>query len=395
MGRTMEFESLAAQLRARKENLLRRWCDRVRNEHPGAQREQLEGRELLDHLPSLYDRLVQCLCEQDSPGLEHEGEEHGAQRRAHGYSVAEILDEIRIFRHELMFEMEDLQHSDRVLSPLQWSQARLRMIDLIDRSASTSVDRYARDTGRERDEAYAELQRHNIRLIAADARKDRFLTILSHELRNPLAAIVTATDMLELIGPDNSIISRSRGIIQRQAKHLVQLVDELLDVGRIAYGKIELRRQIVPFQDSVQLVVESTRPSIEGNQVSLQVEMPSQPLPVHADPRRLTQIVLNLVGNAQKFTPAGGQIHIRLSEENGQAVLRVRDTGIGISAEMLPKIFDLFTQADTSMRRQSGGLGIGLTLAKSLVEMHNGHITARSDGLGHGAELEVALPICR
>ncbi|HYD47053.1 MAG TPA: sensor histidine kinase [Terriglobales bacterium] len=389
----MQFEALAEFLRAHAARILEDWCRVVRAESAPAYRHDLHGDELLDHLPSLLLILANNLCSDESPQLRKDGEEHGAQRRGHGYTVAEILEEMQVFRQVLMAAVEKFQIANSQIDPIEMAHARLRLVDLIDLSSGASIDRYARDAEAERDAAYAQIELRNQQLTAANEHKDRFLTVLSHELRNPLSAIIAAADTIERMVPADAMIAKPRAIIQRQARHVAHLVDELLDVSRIAYGKIELRPQLVPLQDPIKFAVESTRAEIEANGIKLQVDLPAEPLYVHGDPKRLTQVVSNLLTNARKFTPANGCIKVRLAVEKHQATLRVRDTGIGISAEMLPRIFELFTQADTSLRRRSAGLGIGLTLAKNLIEMQGGHISAHSDGLGQGAEFTICLPL--
>jgi signal transduction histidine kinase len=217
--------------------------------------------------------------------------------------------------------------------------------------------------------------------------------MLAHELRNPLGAVANASYLLEQIGPADPRMERPVAIIRRQIHHLVRMVDDLLDVSRITRGKVELRRQPLDLGDVLRHAFETARPLAEAKDQALHAELPPHPLLMEGDATRLEQVFSNLLRNAVKFTPAGGRIDLSAQDGRGEAVVRVRDDGIGISPELLPSIFDLFTQGEQSLDRSSGGLGIGLTLVRSLVEMHGGRVEAHSDGLGRGSELEVRLPL--
>jgi signal transduction histidine kinase/DNA-binding response OmpR family regulator len=228
-------------------------------------------------------------------------------------------------------------------------------------------------------------------LELADQQKNEFLSMLAHELRNPLAPIRTAVDVLGLRGPDPEEVMRARDIIDRQLGHLVRLVDDLLDVSRITGGKIRLDHEDVDVASVVRAAVETSRPLIETGGHRLTVSLPENPVCVSCDRVRLSQVLANLLNNAAKYTPAGGTISISAAREGREAVFRVRDNGIGIPKEMLAKVFDLFTQVDRSLDRSQGGLGIGLTLARRLVEMHGGTLEALSEGTGRGSEFVVRL----
>ena len=230
---------------------------------------------------------------------------------------------------------------------------------------------------------------------AANRAKDEFLALLAHELRNPLAPIVTAAALLRRPGPAPALVQRSAGIVERQARNLARLLDDLLDVSRITRGRIELRWQTVAVADAVGRAVEAVRPLVDERQHTLTVAVPPTPLVVEADPTRLEQIIVNVLNNAVKYTPAGGRIHVEAAEQAGQVVLRVRDSGVGISAEMLPRIFDLFAQGDQSLAHSSGGLGVGLTLVRRLVELHGGRVQVNSEGPGLGSEFTIQLPLSR
>lgn len=230
------------------------------------------------------------------------------------------------------------------------------------------------------------------RLRDADRRKDEFLAMLSHELRNPLAAIGYALPLLRP-GAAHDDADAAFETAERQVRHLARLVDDLLDVSRITTGKIELRREPVDVVAAAARVVEALSAAAEARGHRLSAELPDRPAWVDADVTRLEQVVSNLLNNAVKYTPDGGRIQLIVETEDDEVLIRVRDGGIGISPEMLPKVFDLFAQVDGSLDRSQGGLGIGLTLVRSLVELHGGVVTAASEGVGRGCEFAVRLPL--
>jgi PAS domain S-box-containing protein len=228
-----------------------------------------------------------------------------------------------------------------------------------------------------------------------DRRKDEFLAILAHELRNPLAPIVNSIQILKIPTADSVKLQNAREMMERQVHHLVRLVDDLLDVSRVMRGKIELHRERLELATVVARAVETAQPLIEAQNHRLEITMPSESLLLHADPVRLSQALGNLLTNSAKYTNANGRIELIAQQEGDQAVLRVRDNGIGIDLEMLSHIFDLFVQADHSSTKTHGGLGIGLTLVRSLIEMHGGSVQAHSAGVGLGSEFVVYLPLAK
>jgi PAS domain S-box-containing protein len=224
---------------------------------------------------------------------------------------------------------------------------------------------------------------------AASRTKDQFLAILGHELRNPLAPILTALQLMTLRGEGAAL--KERTVIDRQVRHLVRLVDDLLDVSRIARGKIELRQQMIELSDIVNLAVESASPLLEQRHHRLTVDVPGGLL-LRGDATRLTQVVANVLSNAAKYTEPRGVIAIAARQDGASLELRVTDSGIGISAEMMPHVFEMFAQERQALDRSHGGLGLGLTIVKSLVDLHHGTIEARSEGVGHGSEFVIRLP---
>lgn len=229
-------------------------------------------------------------------------------------------------------------------------------------------------------------------LQQADRRKDEFLSMLSHELRNPLAPIYNAVRILAVRGHQPEEVKRLREMIERQLGQLVRLVDDLLDISRITRGKIQLRKAPVDLAQAVSMAVEISRPLMEERGHELTVTLPETPLRVYADAMRLAQVLSNLLNNAAKYTETPGRIDLIAEQIEGEVCLRVRDTGIGIAPEMLPRVFDLFLQAESSPDRSQGGLGVGLTLVRQLVELHGGTVEARSKGLGRGTEMVARLP---
>lgn len=230
-------------------------------------------------------------------------------------------------------------------------------------------------------------------LRVADRRKDEFLAMLAHELRNPLSPIVAALEVLRQRGPDDALLQHNLDIAGRQLKQLTRLVDDLLDISRITLGKIELRKEPVLLAGVVEQAVETSRPLMAERRHTFQVSLPPDPLWVEADTVRLVQVIANLLNNAAKYTEPGGTVALTVGRDRSEALVRVRDTGRGIPVEFLPRLFTPFIQADTSLDRSYGGLGIGLTLAKRLVTMHGGTLDASSEGRGCGSEFQVRLPL--
>jgi PAS domain S-box-containing protein len=229
-------------------------------------------------------------------------------------------------------------------------------------------------------------------LRESDRRRNEFLAMLGHELRNPLAPIRNAVKVMRRLDPADPKHQWARDVIDRQVDHLARLVDDLLDVSRIIRGKIALHEAPVDLIGIVDQALETARPFIDAHYHELEVSMPDNPLRVEGDSVRLTQVVSNLLNNAAKYTPNGGRIWLGVAREDGEAVIRVRDTGEGIAQPLLSQIFDPFTQAERTLDRSQGGLGIGLTIVKELVELHGGWIEAKSEGPGKGSEFTVWLP---
>ncbi len=253
-------------------------------------------------------------------------------------------------------------------------------------------------TGVVRDITESKRQANELRQLAADLseadrRKDEFLATLAHELRNPLAPIRNGLQLMKLASGQAATVEQTRSMMERQLTQLVRLVDDLMDVSRISRDKLELRKGRVPLAAVLNSAVETSRPLIEQMGHELTVTLPKQPLIVDADMTRLAQVFLNLLNNAAKYCDRGGHIQLNVERQGSDVVVTVKDTGIGIAADQLPRIFEIFTQVDRSLEKSQGGLGIGLTLVKRLVEMHGGSVEARSEGVGKGSEFVVRLPV--
>src|SRR5262249_47644771 len=244
----------------------------------------------------------------------------------------------------------------------------------------------------ERERLEQEVRRQLEELVLADRHKNEFLAMLAHELRNPMAPLRNALHLLKMPGTDSEIAREARDVMERQGKHPVRMVDDLLDISRIVCGRIELRRESVKLQEVVERAVELAQPVIDAQGHELIVTRPAQPVWLNADCVRLAQVISNLLTNAAKYTEKAGRILLTGGCEDGLAVVRVRDNGIGITPELLPHIFELFVQGDQSLERTQGGLGIGLTLVRRIVELHGGSVTASSAGPGQGSEFVVRLP---
>ncbi len=251
----------------------------------------------------------------------------------------------------------------------------------------TNLDVTARKT------AEIQLRQLAADLSSADRRKDEFLATLAHELRNPLAPIRNGLELIKLAGGQPATIEKVRAMMERQLSQMVRLIDDLMDVSRFSLNKLELHKVNLPLLTVLNSAVETSRPLIDQMNHQLTVTLPEQPLIVDADMTRLAQVFMNLLNNAAKYSDRGGHIQLHVERQGSDAVVTVKDTGIGIAAEQLPRIFEIFTQVDASLEKSQGGLGIGLTLVKRLVELHGGSIQAHSDGPGRGSAFIVRLPI--
>jgi PAS domain S-box-containing protein len=302
----------------------------------------------------------------------------------------ELLDTIRAGRRVEHYETERVRkdgrriHVSLTVSPIRDADGRIVGASKIARDVSAR-----RELEAQRDELLGIAQRARAEAETASRTKDEFLAMLSHELRNPLAALRNAVYSARL---DGGRRERALAIASRQTEQLGRLVDDLLDLSRIARGRIRLNRQRVSFGEIVERALETVRPFIDERGHLLSVSPSPDPVEVEGDPARLEQVVVNLLLNAARYTNPGGRIALTLERLGGEAVLRVRDDGTGIAPDVLPRIFDLFVQAGRDQQRAVGGLGIGLAVVRDLVALHGGRVEAHSEGLGRGAEFSVHLP---
>ncbi|HET9595894.1 MAG TPA: ATP-binding protein [Anaeromyxobacteraceae bacterium] len=307
---------------------------------------------------------------------------------AHEYDRLAALPDGELVEYEYR-----MRHAD---GSWRWVRSRDRVFSRTPDGEPELVLGVARDvtervrSDRERDELLAREQQARRQAEEASRAKDEFLAMLGHELRNPISPMLTALNLMRLRGGD--AFARERTIVERQVKHLVRLVDDLLDVSRITRGKVELKREVLELGEVVATAIEMASPLLEARRHHVDVQVPPAGLLVEGDPDRLAQIVANLLTNAAKYTEPGGCVAVRAGREGGELVLRVKDSGMGVPPDLLPRIFDLFVQGQRALDRSQGGLGLGLTIVRSLVEMHGGRVRAESDGPGRGSTFTVRLP---
>ena len=261
--------------------------------------------------------------------------------------------------------------------------SHLKLLEMATHIAKIAIERHQADEV---------LKEQAAQLFEANQRKDEFIALLAHELRNPMAPIVTALELIRLRGDDQATVAKYRAMMERQIRHLTRLVDDLLDISRITRGKIELKRERCSVDALVTRGVEQVTALMQQQRHRLHLALPQEPLEIDADPIRMAQVVANLLNNAAKYSPQGSHIYVSAVREGDMATIRVRDTGIGMTRETMSRAFELFAQADRSSGRTQGGLGIGLTLVRRIVEMHGGEVETASAGLSKGSELTVRLP---
>jgi signal transduction histidine kinase/ActR/RegA family two-component response regulator len=378
--------------------IIERWSRRAVQEQPNAQR--VHHAVLVDHLHDFLWTLGHSLMESEaSRNGQHclPATEHGEQRWETGWSLAEVVRDYQILRLAILDFLEE-----NLSRPLGYREV-LAIGLALDEAIAASVVMYVKgreqfnreveDRRADEDRRIQErLQEQAKALQEADRRKNEFLAMLAHELRNPLAPIRNAVEILRVQAATEAQVQWARGVIERQAQQLTHIVDDLLDISRIARGKIHLQKELVDLVAVMDRAVETARPFIDGRMHKLTITLPDKPLWLDVDPARMTQVGVNLLINAAKFTDEGGQIWLIVEQEQSEAVIKVRDTGLGISAELLPLIFEPFIQGDSSNDGKAGGLGIGLSLVRSLVELHGGNVQAFSDGPRRGSEFVVRLP---
>ena len=301
-------------------------------------------------------------------------------------SKVSVLVELYCKRKELQLANVRLSEANIALQ-----EEKTRELEIVNRSLQHANAELAA-ANRSLQSEIAERARAEHALKEADRHKDEFLAMLAHELRNPLAPIHNAIELMRLKPLEDPQLTWAQDVIARQLTYLTRLVDDLLDVSRITRGKINLARQVVELESLISRAVETVHPLFDEHRHQLTLELPEPGVHVFGDPTRLTQAIANVLGNAAKYTDAGGQISLTTVVREGDVEIRIRDNGIGIRPELLPHVFELFTQIDRQDGRAQGGLGIGLALVQRLVQMHQGEVTAVSEGPGKGSEFVIRLP---
>jgi signal transduction histidine kinase/CheY-like chemotaxis protein len=365
--------------------ILSRWRDQVRRDPDnGSLMHDLDDQELEDHLPALTDKVIKALRSEPTEGLEDDAAKHGRQRRALGFPVVSLLRELQIFRRVLTNMVQEIIGETVTAEDIE--RGRNLIIDTVDRSMNVSIMQYTLGAEEERNSARGEANELH-------GQRDRFLATLSHELRNQVSPILLGVQLLKQLKPADERRTVVIDRIERQARHQAILIDDLLDISRFRYGKLELKRENLDLRVPVQHAVETLQNEFVAKRLKLEIDLPPAPMFASADQTRIAQVVINLLSNSLKFTPTGGTVSVALSEQEGSAVLTVRDTGIGIDSEVLPHLFTMFFQPNDPPRGARTGLGVGLAVANVLVDLHGGTIEAHSEGEGQGAEFTVSLPL--
>jgi signal transduction histidine kinase/CheY-like chemotaxis protein len=367
-------------------SIVERWVHRVMEEQPNAKR--VHDEVLRDSVPKLLQAMGHALKTGGDPEPAYKAEapqEHGEQRWDTGWSLTELVRDYQILRLVILEYLEEV-----LARPLRYREGMAVGV-FIDDAVAASIVAYV--TGRDADMRQLDDARTEA-LQDANRRKDEFIAALAHELRNPLAPLVNSIRVLQLlVDAENPAELDAIEVIDRQARQLTRLVDDLLDLARIAEGRLELRKTHLDLTTVLEQAVQTSSPLLEARGHQLTVGPSPVPLVLEADPARLIQVFANLLNNAAKYTDRGGRLWLSATREGNEAVIRVRDNGIGIPPEMISRVFDMFVQADTTRPRSHDGLGIGLTLVRRLTELHGGTVSVHSAGVGQGCEFVVRLPL--
>jgi signal transduction histidine kinase/ActR/RegA family two-component response regulator len=380
--RTEQHVAIGEVIERSAQEIIALWAERVKAEQPNARR--VHHSVLVDHLPNFLAQLGRSLATagDDSAGPRREAAEHGDQRWDNGWSITEVVRDYQILRMVLTDFLE--KSLGRRLSVREVLVSNVAIDDAVAEAvaafvASQTTPGTAVNTTRNQ---------------ALDLLLN-VLGVVGHEIRNSLGPLANSLEILRLAGSDPAQIEQTRQIMARQLQVLSRLVEDLMDLPRLARGKMSLVRQRLDLARLVQACAQDRRRGLEAAGLTLNLDVPAEPVWVMGDETRLTQALGNLLGNAKKFTDGGGTVAIRLVvAPNRRAVISIRDSGAGIALEFLPKVFEAYTQADQSLNRSRSGLGLGLALVKGVVELHGGSIAATSEGPGKGATFTVELPLC-
>lgn len=388
--RAQRHSLLAEAIRRESAAIISRWADRALAEQ--GDRERVHHAELIDHLPQFLEDLSRSLEEsRDESSRDRWAREHGQQRWQSGWSLPDLVRDYQILQIVLLEHLED--SLGRPLSSREFMAIGVALDDAI----ATSVSTFVGETEQRHRLSSEALREQTQRLKELDRRKNEFLAVLGHELRNPLGPIKTALDLMSL-APDAETIAWSRDVLNRQVDQMMRLVDDLLDFSRLSQGKLNLQRDRVDFACVVREAASDLRAVFEQSELTLDCQVNGEPVWIEGDAIRLRQVVTNLLLNARKFTDPRGLVTVRLATDGSAgtdrtATLRIRDTGIGIEPELLPRIFETFTQGRAGLEDGRSGLGLGLALVKQLLDHHSGEVSAASDGPGRGSEFVVRLPV--
>lgn len=381
-----------AFLREHRDDIMREWEARVASE---AQEIKLTGSALRNHLPELLDELADWMQSAEAAGtsrMRAAAARHAAQRLDHSFQLTQLVHEYRLLRATILHLLLGGEAAAQTRGDVGMAGRVVELARLnagLDFAITDAVESFVE----ERERRLAEIRDQATMLRELDRRKSEFLAVLSHELRNPLTPIRNSLFLLDRAAPGSEQADRAKSVLLRQTEHLSKLVDELLDITRISRDKVELHREILDARNIVRLACDDHRSLFEQHQIDLRFDDLARPAWTNADPNRLSQVVGNLLQNAAKFTPPGGRVVVSLSLATPDVEIRVRDTGIGMEARDLERVFEPFAQVENTLARTHGGLGLGLALVKGLVNMHGGRVSALSEGLGHGCEIVVALPL--
>ncbi|HEX4589692.1 MAG TPA: HAMP domain-containing sensor histidine kinase, partial [Gemmataceae bacterium] len=361
-------------------SIITRWSERAKVEQPTAQR--VHHKVLVDHLPAFLAKLGRSLATAGDTSQSHQQEaaEHGDQRWDIGWSITEVVRDYQILRIVLAEFLEEAL--ERRLD----TQESLVLNVAIDDAIAAAVAAFAAS------QTTLGTAANTTRSEAVDLLLN-VLGVVGHELRNPLAPLTNSLEILRMTGSDPVQVEKTRQMMGRQLVVLRRLVEDLMDLPRLARGKMSLVQERIDLSRLVANCAEDRRKGLEAANLTLVVDVPITPVWTVGDEARLTQVFGNLIGNAQKFTDRGGSVTVRLAAGRGRAMVLVRDTGIGIEPAALPGVFEAYTQAEGSLARSRGGLGLGLALVKGVVELHGGTVTAASEGAGKGTTVTIELPL--
>jgi signal transduction histidine kinase len=377
-----QTEYIADYLEQHKDEILKRWRDSAEQESEQAKRlAALDDQELIDHIPAITEAMIAVLRGEDSSRISESCRRHGHQRRIDGYGVLDVLWELAIFRHVFLDVLRDA--SENVEESVK-IEGRKTILDLLDICVRCSAEQHVVETEKERDVAAAK---------AADLelQRERFLGLLSHELRNQIQPILFGLKRLHDANPTEQQL-RAIQMIERQTRQQGFLINELLDLNAIRFGKVVLRPTSVDLADCVRHGVEANLAELNAKSLNVEMKFPEKPVHARVDRERCCQVATNLMSNAVKFTPKGGNIVWQVSEDADSAMMSIHDSGPGIKAEDLTHIFDLFYQGEVAVDERRTGLGIGLTVVKNLVDLHGGTIEVNTGGEVIGTEFVVRMP---